>query len=182
MTNLFEMQQAIVTTLTQKLPAGVPQEVREYRGQFMSLKELQKIATRKSAVLVAYHSFRDAESETGQRCHSVRWVIYAVASNIGSQKKYEVAAAIINNLMTVLPSQDWGIAMENPQKITGRNVTSGPIDQAGLEVWAITFEQKMAVDTAITMNVLDDFLTAHGDKDMGEGVPSASDEINLPQA
>ncbi len=178
--NLYSHRQAIIEQLTEALPDGFPQEVRGHRGQFNSLKEIQKIAVRKTTALVACRGFTNANADYGETVATVQWVIFVLTQE-GRQPRDELAGAIVNNVLKLLPNNDWGVAKSNPEKINGRNITSGDIDKAGMALWAITWQQDMPIDSQLSMADLDDFLLAHGDKDLDADAPEASDEITLPQ-
>lgn len=179
--NLHQAQLTIIDVLRSSLPEGLPHELRPHRGQFESLKEVQQLALRKTAVLVAPRSFGAAGADFGEVATRVQWVAFVLTQDMPNAKRDQLGAVIVSNLLKVLPNNDWGFADSAPDQIAGRNVTSHELDRAGLCLWAISWTQVMAIGDQLALSDLDDFLIAYGEKNLGVDVPPASDEINLPQ-
>lgn len=162
---LFSLQQKIAADLRARLSQSVVGDIIGHRGQFESIKEIQKVALRKTALLVCYREFGNCQKIHGGVQADVDWVIYVVARDVGGKARDEVASAIGNFLVRLLYGNCWGVAIKRPEKIRGRNVTTHAIDNAGVCIWAITWTQCMPITDA-EMPDLYDWLSTEIDTDL----------------
>lgn len=177
--SLADKQHTIIEVLKQRL-SGVVQDVRPHRGQFKNLKEIKKIATCSPCVLVSYLSIK-APQEFTQPHADVRWVIYIVTEERFNLDRTTLASQITESLIHVLMRQDWGLDCNAPVNLTARNITTTDIDNEGMSLWAIAFDQNMPIETQGPNTAYTQLLEIVGEHKQAEGAPVARDHIAIEQ-
>lgn len=177
--SLADNQSAMIEVLKQRL-AGVVQEVRPHRGQFESLKEIQKIATRSPCVLVSYRGFKNV-AELVKPQADVQWVVYVVAQERAGLDRTTIVSKVAESITNILMRQRWGLDCSHPMAISARNITTGDIDNAGLSLWAIAFDQNMEIENQGDNTAYIQLLEIFAQHEQAEGAPVASDLIHLEQ-
>lgn len=186
--NFHETQRAFVEGIAAELPENLVREVRSHRGQFTSRAEIQKIAVKSPCILLAYRGFTGANDDFGETRVNVQWVAYILTQDTRDAPRHDLASLILTALLKIVPGNDWADTIESAEKISGRNITSTDIDDIGISLWVVAWQQLMKID-ALDVSALDNLLTIHGDHfgagnftdDEGNPAPLASDTVTLPQ-
>lgn len=148
--SFYHVQQEIVSQLQQEFD-GVLKTVEPHRGQFDSLSEIRKLASRSPTLLVSYRGFKNpVEMESGYLTAEVPWLLYLLAEDRSKLKRDKACGTIAESVCQYLQRQTWGLDAAIPEGIISRNITNGEIDKAGLCLWSIAWQQNMTVQTSAT--------------------------------
>lgn len=157
------MQAAIVATLESEL-AGAAANVQEHRGQFDSMDEIRRLATKNPAVLVSCRGFRNPMMLEADELHAtVQWVVYVLTTDRPQLPRGRSGAVLASTVAALLDDQRWGIDAGAPEDVVGRNITSNEIDKAGICLWSIAWLQAVPIaePVATTYDRLNEIFGTH---------------------
>lgn len=184
MNTLDDVRTAIVDTL--KIDAalkGLDVDVRTHRGRF-TMEDLKIIAARPMSCLVSFLAVKRAELQSGEvRCRCL-FGAFVVTIDKPKVSRDSSALVITTRLLMLIPGNLWGLEISAPENIDAVNLYSGNLNEKGVALWAVTWEQPVAFDvTALNDDeTLGDFLKFHADWDFVpvDGTYAASDDVTLP--
>lgn len=159
--NLADLQQHIADHIKAKLPNLKTCE--PHPGRF-DANELKRISAKAPAVFVACLTIGDTEQNQGIEAPT-SWAAYIVTRTSASASREDQALNLAQALTLIISESDLGIpnAIEETSNINGRNLYSGAIDKTGVNMWAITWRQKISLGEVADLAALDDFLRAAGE-------------------
>lgn len=181
---LNDVRIAIVNTLKADTAlAALKVNTRTHRGRF-TLEDLKTVAARPMSILVSCLAIKKADLQAGQvDCRCV-WGAFVVTVDKPQMSRDEAALIIVTRLMMKIPGNRWGLDISAPEEIEAMNLYSGKTDEKGMVIWAITWEQDIAlpITTDADEDSLDDFLKFHADWDLADpdGQYEATDDVTLP--
>jgi hypothetical protein len=181
---LDDVRTAIVNTFKDDAALkAMSVDVRAHRGRF-TIEDLKIIAARPMSCLISFLSIRHAELQAGEvRCRCL-FGAFVVTTDKPNVSRDSAALVISTRLLMLIPGNLFGLDISAPENIEAVNLYSGSLNDKGVALWAITWEQPVAFDVTDLNddNVLHDFLTFHADYDlatMDEQI-DASDDVTLP--
>lgn len=182
--SLLAVRTAIVTSLQDALPAGV--SVESHRGRFDSAAEIKRFATKAPAVLVACVRSKLDDACEGMPILHASWAVFVITRDKPSLPRDEGALALVEAIALSVSGNTWALDDTSaPTAIDSRNLYSGAVDNLGVALWAVTFEQTVtnpAIDDA-TLATMGVFATFHQDIDMApaDGQIDITETDTLPQ-
>lgn len=179
--SLLDVRASIVTTLSAALPKGT--SVQPHRGRFDSAAEIQKFAAKAPAVLVAFVGAAMRQPGSGLAQMPANWAIYVITRDVPQLPRDAGAIALVEALMLQIGGNCWGRTdLAAPSEIRAQNLYAGSIDNLGVALWAVTFDQ-LVTDPEVDVTTLNDFVTFHQDIDMtpADGQIDITETDTLPQ-
>jgi phage gp37-like protein len=181
--SLESLRDAIVATIRTGLGPGIACEA--HGGRF-DVAELRRVSAKAPAVFVASLGFRDLVYANGLYKGTFAWGAFVVAKDKPRVHRDLVAAAVVDRLALIVPENTWGSddCLDAPQAVRGDNLFSSGVDSSGVAMWAVSWQQQMAVAEAMTaadLAALDPFETLYARYPVADNAPVAEDSVNLPQ-
>jgi hypothetical protein len=182
--NLDDVRTAIVDTLkNDAVLTALSVDVRAHRGRF-TMEDLKIIAARPMSCLVSFLSVRRAELQAGEVQCQCLFGAFVVTTDKPNVSRDSAALVISTRLLMLIPGNLFGLDISAPENIEAVNLYSGSLNEKGVALWAVTWEQPVAFDVTDLNDdsILDDFLRFHADWDLGpepDGQIEARDEVDL---
>lgn len=164
-TTLLDMRSAIVEVLKRELK-GV-KEVREHGGRF-TIEELKAYGASAPCVAVACMGVPDAADYGTDVRSRALWVAMVVTKDEGPSKRDTIVLAVVHQLLMLIARQKWATpgpdgttkthGAKNAARVQAANLYSRQADQAGIALWAVTWEQDAFLEP-LAEDVLVDFNT-----------------------
>ncbi len=109
--------------------------------------ELRRFATNAPAIRVACLGF--AEVGINEVCQSdilVALGIFLIARAQPGESRQAVALRIMRGLSRLVPQHRWGLDFtHDPERIEAKNLYSTTLNQQGVTIWAMSWQQKITV-------------------------------------
>lgn len=118
-------------------------DVLAHRGQFQSIDEIKTIAVRSPTILVSFRSFSKTKGAFGKLQCEVLWALYVIATDARIERRNELAgtvALIVTDHVADVGTA-WQFAEEEPINLAAVDLSTLAIDQAGIALWQITWQQ-----------------------------------------
>ncbi|MCP1375389.1 DUF1834 family protein [Dyella lutea] len=182
--SLLDVRTAIVDTIKAALPASTMVEA--HRGRFDSVEELKRFATRAPAVLVALLRAPLNDATEAMPRIPAGWAVFVVTRDIPQLARDAGAIALVEKLQLLISGNTWGRDDTSaPVSIDASNLYSDRIDNLGVALWGISFEQTISnpvLDQA-ALDALGLFETFHQDIDVApaDGQIDITETDTLPQ-
>ena len=152
-----ELLEAARREISQKLFPGL-KTCEVHDGRF-DLGELRRVSTRTPAIFVACLGTLEVESRgTGQVDAVKQLAAYVITRNSVGLPRGQAARNLVDGLEIYLlrgreedarPGR-WGLSGVGPaERIRAQNLYSGPIDKQGIALWAVSWQQKLLLSTAM---------------------------------
>lgn len=182
--SLVDVRSAIVATLAAALPAGT--SVEAHRGRFDSAAEIQRFATKAPAVLVACVRSQVLNPGSGLLVVRASWALFVITRDRPQLPRDTGALALTEALLLTVGGNSWGRSdVGEPTDLEATNLYAGTVDNLGVALWAVTFEQLITdpVLDAATLTAMAGFVTFHEDIEMNpaSGVIDITQTDTLPQ-
>lgn len=178
---LLAQRTAIVAALEDALPKTV--DCNSHGGRF-SVDDLKRIAQRTPAVRVGCLAIRDMVSDNaGGIDITVVWGVFVITTDTPQFSRDAAALILVAAIAALVPDNRWAaIASDNPAAARGDNLYSGQLENVGVALWAITWQQQLTLDKQDLAN-LDAFQTLHVDFNLAPKDDSidGQTDIDLPQ-
>jgi phage gp37-like protein len=181
--SLEDLRDAVVNTIKSGLGPGIGCE--PHGGRF-DVAELKRVSKKAPAVFVAFLGFRNLTyANDGKFQANVAWGAFVVAKDKRNLRRDLVAAAVVDRLTLIVPGNTWGTddCLGRPDNVRGDNLFSSVVDNLGVAMWAVTWQQSMAFAEAMTpedMAALDPLENLYVRYPVGDDAPEAVDRVNLP--
>jgi len=184
--SLLALRKAVADELKAKLPrlGGQAVAVTEHAGRF-DYEELQRVATRAPAVLVAALGASGLELTSNEVAGACQVAAVIVCKDLARLPRDVAALALVQALAGIVPGNCWGGAADKaPEDIRADNLFSAQIDKSGVAMWGVGWRQRAVV---ATVGVAEDdeslgrYLVCDVKTELADGAPVAEDEIHLPQ-
>lgn len=118
-------------------------DIREHRGQFQSLEEVQTMAVRSPCILVAYRSFQNMSRRHDELYCQVLWAIHVVAGDTRAERRNALASGVALLVADTFAQQanTWEFADGYADALTAVDISTLALDQAGVSLWQIVWQQ-----------------------------------------
>ena len=137
---LTGVRDAMVSTLAARYPAL---KVESHGGQFTE-KEVALLLGKAPALLVGCLGFPALEPFIDQWKGAATWAVYVFAADTATNARDVLALDIVQDLMTWLPDQRWGIGeadFVDRESLTADNLYTGHVNILRVSLWAVTWSQ-----------------------------------------
>lgn len=182
--SVLDVRSGIIATLATALGANVA--VQAHRGSFASAEEVKRFATKPAAVLVAALRVARAEDIGGIAMLPVDWGIFVITKDVPGIARDAGALGMVQTILVLASDADWGGQPVGPvANLEARNLYAATIDQLGIALWGIGFQQPVEIDlvSAADYAAMNPFITFHQDIDMApaDGAIDITETDTLPQ-
>ena len=173
--SVVAVRESIINVLKAKLPKGT--SVEPHGGRFDSPQEIKRFATKAPAVLVACVKLQLQNPGSARIIVPAGWAIFVLTRDIPQVQRDQGALALAEAVVQQVNGNSWGRGdLGEPYDIEARNLYSGSIDNLGIALWGVAFNQavtSLSVDTS----TLENFVTFHEDIDMAP----ADSQVDITQ-
>lgn len=184
MSAIEDARNAMVAAIAAALPSL--KTVETHRGRFDNPQEIKRFAVKSPAVLVGCLGFKSLLREGGLNQLACKFAFYVIARDVPNTPREVYCQTIAEGLAALIKDADWGLSNAlAPGAVDARNIYSAQVDQLGVGLWGLSFEQAFAVDAMSDADyqALNAFITFHEDTDMApaDGQIDISETDTLPQ-
>jgi hypothetical protein len=179
---LNDVRTAIVDTMkADKALTALQTDCRTHRGRF-TVEDLKTVAARPLSVLVSFLAVKSAELQDEYVTCRCVWGAFIVAVDRPQLPRDAAALVVLSRLLTLIPGNGWGLDMTAPEAIESANLYSGKLDEKGVAIIAVTWEQDADLEIPVDEDAIGDFLKFFADYDLApiDGKAEARDEVTLP--
>lgn len=180
--------QEIVNYLKTKLEGGIEeidkvQVVERHIGRFDKPQDVKHwMSKRDGGVRIAALKVLGYENIGGRLIGNVSFVAYVFAADQYGYEKDTRAEVIAGKLVKAMFGRSAPTtAYEKAQGFRADNMYSVALDELGMALWAVTWQQKWYLDEPIDETTLDDFITFGLKGELEDGAPTIEGEVELPQ-
>jgi hypothetical protein len=179
MSVLVDFRRAVEQTIRQLLPAGSDgvRHVSSHVGEFGE-REIMEYAVNAPAVILAPLGMPQVQRAGGGVLVTVNYGAFILTKSMSVDSRGDIALAIIEEILRVLPYQTWGGA-QAPKDIESGNLYAGKIDDMGLSLWVIRWQQTLQLLTQLPTDIAD-FLRLHATYNLDPGADDP-DDWDAPQ-
>lgn len=176
--SLLAVRDRIVSTLK----AGVPglRSVVPHAGRFTA-EDLSRYSQQAPVGIVSCLAASKIDEEGGSVTPHARWAAFVLTRDTPNSKRHDAAIAFAQAILLEVAGNRWGLeGVHRPAALQLENLYAGPIDKAGVALWAVTWIQ--AVDLELTDAAALAALTkVHADYDLApaDGTIAAADDVTL---
>lgn len=163
-------------------PDQVP-VVERHIGQFNTPDEVKRyLSGRDGSIRVAALRVRDIKYQAGGMVGLVTWAAYIMATDAwayGRDIRAEVMVGMLTRRIAEPPSTRGMGAERRAEDISADNIYSGSLDNLGVTMWAVMWNQEFKLDDVVDISLLPDFLRLGMTATPRGGVPVMEGVINV---
>ncbi|WP_078000350.1 hypothetical protein [Edwardsiella tarda] len=155
----------IVAWLKPALQGDAPDQVKvieRHIGQFNTPAEVKTyLSDRSGCVRVAALRIRNIRQRAGGTVGDVTWAAYVMATDSWGYSRDTRCEILVGKLARRIASREAAAGMKAERAastINADNIYSGGLNDLGVTMWAVTWEQEFRLDDEIDINALPDFL------------------------
>ena len=155
----------IVAWLKPALQGDNPDQVKlieRHIGQFNTPNEVKTyLSDRDGCIRIAALRIRNIRQRAGGTIGDVTWAAYIMATDSWAHPRDTRCEVLVGTLARRIASREAASGMKAERAastISADNIYSGGLNELGLTMWAVTWEQEFRLDEEIDINALPDFL------------------------
>lgn len=180
MTEILEVRDAIVTELGTILPASGESwpiaHAQDLKGVLWHHRRFPSIATTVLSSTTVY---------TGEILTTVRFAAFCAVKGIpaknGDPELRRDAGGILLKtavIKKVAEATDWGTnKASKPHNIKSQNLSNVEVDKHDVNLWVVTWDQQITLDSSVGVDDLHDLLHIHSEIDLDDGQVEAVDDV-----
>ncbi len=180
-----QIAEYLTTVLTSNSDADIDKVavVERHIWRFNTKDQVKRWMSRKNGgVRIAALNVRDYQHVGGRLIGNVSFAAYIFTADMYGYEKDMRAEVVAGQLVgamlrEVSPSTAYGKA----SNFAADNLYSDSIDEVGVAIWSVTWNQEWYLDVPIDTAELDDFLTFGLTGNLADGAPTIEGEQPLPQ-
>ena len=176
----------IVAWLKPVLEGDKPDQVKvieRHIAQFNTPAEVKTYLTdRNGCIRVAALRIRNIRSRAGGTIGDVTWAAYVMATDSWGYPRDTRCEILVGKLVRRIASRDAADGMKAERaasNISAENIYSGGLNEMGLTMWAVTWEQECRLDEEIDISTLPDFLRMGATLSVNDGATNIDGVINV---
>ena len=180
--------QQIVDYLQPELEGGLKeidkvQVVERHIGRFDTPDAVKRfLSNRDGGVRIAALRVTSYEHIGGRVVGNVSFAAYVFTADQYGYQKDQRAEVVVGKLVKALIGRGGpATAYSRPENFRADNMYSGAIDELGVALWAVTWNQQWYLDVPIDLSKLDDFKVFGFKGVVDEKSPPIEAEVKLPQ-
>ncbi len=183
MSTLVTYRKAVEDRVRELLPAG-PDGVRTvttHIGEF-GPREVEEYAASSPAVILAPLGFPKVEQMGRVPNTTISYGAFILTKSMANDGRGDIALAIMEVLMEALPFETWGTetCASVPTDIDAGNLYTGKVDDMGVALWVIRWDQKLQLIPGTAGGNLADFLRLDATYNLDPGNDDP-DDFDAPQ-
>lgn len=176
----------IVAWLKPALQGDNPDEVKlieRHIGQFNTPAEVKTyLSDRDGCIRIAALRIRNIRQRAGGTIGDVTWAAYVMATDSWAYPRDTRCEVLVGKLARRIASREAASGMKAERAastISADNIYSGGLNELGLTMWAVTWEQEFRLDEEIDISALPDFLRLGATLSVNDGATSINGVINV---
>lgn len=176
----------IVAWLKPVLEGDNPDQVKvieRHIGQFNTPAEVKTyLSDRNGCIRVAALRIRNIRSRAGSTVGDVTWAAYVMAADSWGHARDTRCEILVGKLARRIASREAAGGMQAERAantISAENIYTGGLNDLGLTMWAVTWEQEFRLDEEIDISTLPDFLRMGATLSVNDGATNIDGVINV---
>ena len=147
--------------------------IERHIGQFSTPAEVKTwLSDRDGCIRLAALRVRNIRAQAGGTVGDITWAAYVMATDAWGYTR--------DTRCEVLVGAPDGMKAERlATSVSADNIYSGGLNELGLTMWAVTWEQEFRLDDEIDLATLPDFLRLGATLQVGDGTTPIEDVINV---
>ncbi|MEW8796934.1 hypothetical protein AB2523_25180 [Klebsiella michiganensis] len=157
--------------------------IERHIGQFSTPAEVKTYLTdRDGCIRLAALRVRNIRAQAGGTTGDVTWAAYVMATDAWGYSRDTRCEVLVGKLVRRIVSRGATAAMRAERmaiSVNAENIYSGGLNDLGLTMWAVTWEQEFRLDEEIDLAALPDFLRLGATLQVSEDAAPVKDIINV---
>lgn len=157
--------------------------IERHIGQFSTPAEVKTwLSDRDGCIRLAALRVRNIRAQAGGTVGDITWAAYIMATDAWGYPRDTRCEVLVGKLVRRIVQRGAanGMKAERPAtSVSADNIYSGGLNELGLTMWAVTWEQEFRLDDEIDLATLPDFLRLGATLQVGDGTPPIEDVINV---
>lgn len=157
--------------------------IERHIGQFSTPAEVKTYLTdRDGCIRLAALRVRNIRAQAGGTVGDITWAAYIMATDAWGYPRDTRCEVLVGKLVRRIVQRGAanGMKAERPAtSVSADNIYSGGLNELGLTMWAVTWEQEFRLDDEIDLATLPDFLRLGATLQVGDGPTPIEDVINV---
>ena len=157
--------------------------IERHIGQFSTPAEVKTwLSDRDGCIRLAALRVRNIRAQAGGTVGDITWAAYIMATDAWGYPRDTRCEVLVGKLVRRIVQRGAanGMKAERPAtSVSADNIYSGGLNELGLTMWAVTWEQEFRLDDEIDLATLPDFLPLGATLQVGDGTTPIEDVINV---
>lgn len=157
--------------------------IERHIGQFSTPAEVKTwLSDRDGCIRLAALRVRNIRAQAGGTVGDITWAAYIMATDAWGYPRDTRCEVLVGKLVRRIVQRGAanGMKAERPAtSVSADNIYSGGLNELGLTMWAVTWEQEFRLDDEIDLATLPDFLRLGATLQVGDGTTPIEDVINV---
>lgn len=157
--------------------------IERHIGQFNTPAEVKNyLSDRDGCIRIAALRIRNIRQRAGGMIGDVTWAAYVMATDSWAYPRDMRCEVLVGKLARRIAARDAAAGMKAERAadtIGADNIYSGGLNELGLTMWAVTWEQEFRLDEEIDISALPDFLRLGATLSVNGGETELKGEINV---
>ncbi|MDS7903650.1 hypothetical protein PTQ40_32395 [Klebsiella michiganensis] len=157
--------------------------IERHIGQFSTPAEVKTwLSDRDGCIRLAALRVRNIRAQAGGTVGDITWAAYIMATDAWGYPRDTRCEVLVGKLVRRIVQRGAanGMKAERPAtSVSADNIYSGGLNDLGLTMWAVTWEQEFRLDDEIDLATLPDFLRLGATLQVGDGTIPIEGVINV---
>lgn len=157
--------------------------IERHIGQFSTPAEVKTyLSDRDGCIRLAALRVRNIRAQAGGTVGDITWAAYVMATDAWGYARDTRCEVLVGKLVRRIVQRGAanGMKAERPAtSVSADNIYSGGLNELGLTMWAVTWEQEFRLDDEIDLATLPDFLRLGATLQVGDGTTQIKGVINV---
>ena len=157
--------------------------IERHIGQFSTPAEVKTYLTdRDGCIRLAALRVRNVRAQAGGTVGDITWAAYVMATDAWGYTRDTRCEVLVGKLVRRIVQRGAANGMKAERlatSVSADNIYSGGLNDLGLTMWAVTWEQEFRLDDEIDLATLPDFLRLGATLQVGDGTAPIEGVINV---
>ncbi|MDG9851078.1 hypothetical protein N7608_25595 [Klebsiella grimontii] len=157
--------------------------IERHIGQFSTPAEVKTYLTdRDGCIRLAALRVRNIRAQAGGTVGDITWAAYVMATDAWGYTRDTRCEVLVGKLVRRIVQRGAANGMKAERlatSVSADNIYSGGLNELGLTMWAVTWEQEFRLDDEIDLATLPDFLRLGATLQVGDGSAPIEGVINV---
>lgn len=157
--------------------------IERHIGQFSTPAEVKTYLTdRDGCIRLAALRVRNIRAQAGGTVGDITWAAYVMATDAWGYTRDTRCEVLVGKLVRRIVQRGAANGMKAERlatSVSADNIYSGGLNDLGLTMWAVTWEQEFRLDDEIDLATLPDFLRLGATLQVGDGTAPIEGVINV---
>ncbi|HBR5153834.1 TPA: hypothetical protein ACGTZJ_002398 [Klebsiella pneumoniae] len=157
--------------------------IERHIGQFSTPAEVKTwLSDRDGCIRLAALRVRNIRAQAGGTVGDITWAAYVMATDAWGYTRDTRCEVLVGKLVRRIVQRGAANGMKAERmatSVSADNIYSGGLNDLGLTMWAVTWEQEFRLDDEIDLATLPDFLRLGATLQVGDGTTPIKGVINV---